>query len=422
MNDVFKILRANWPLFFGLSMIMIANGLQGTLLGVRATIEDFSYFSTGAIMSSYFAGFFLGSRYVPNLVSKVGHIRVFTALASLASGTVLINGLIVEPVTWVIVRLVAGFAYAGMGIVVESWVNSRSNNKIRGKLMGVYVICGFGSMFFGQFLMNVADPQGIALFAIASLLVSIAVIPLSLSARPAPDITTAKPISLKALIKASPTALMGIFVAGITGAAIMTIGPVFAIESGMSVAQTSMFIAIYILGGVLGQIPLGQLSDKIGRRSVIIVICVATLILTPLCAFFHEDYYILCGLFAMLGFFTAALYPVCSAYTHDRLTKDQMVGASSRVIIVSGLGSLSGPILVSIGMTFFGPIAFFLMPFIVFTIFTFLVLGRSIINPALPLAKQTSFILMPMRATSMTANLVNERLRGKSKKKKKKAK
>ena len=249
-------------------MIMIGNGLQGTLLGVRATIEDFSFISTGVIMSAYFAGYFIGSGFVPKLVRDVGHIRVFTALASLASTTVLINGLFVEPITWTIVRLGGGSCLCG-DVYFVGWVNDISHNKIRGKLMACYTICGFGSMFFGQFLMNVASPEGMSLFVLTSVLVSLALLPISLSKRPGPKIKTPKPISFKELFDISPTAMIGVFVAGFAGASIMTIGPVYAISSGMSVSQTSFFIAVYILGGILGQIPVGLYRIRLaaGRQS-----------------------------------------------------------------------------------------------------------------------------------------------------------
>ena len=406
MKDVFKLVRENWPLFFGLSMIMIGNGLQGTLLGVRATIEDFSFISTGVIMSAYFAGYFIGSGFVPKLVRDVGHIRVFTALASLASTTVLFNGLFVEPITWTIVRLVAGLAYAGMFIVVESWVNDISHNKIRGKLMACYTICGFGSMFFGQFLMNVASPEGMSLFVLTSVLVSLALLPISLSKRPGPKIKTPKPISFKELFDISPTAMIGVCVAGFAGASIMTIGPVYAISSGMSVSQTSFFIAVYILGGILGQIPVGLLSDKVGRRTTIIMICIATIFVAILSAVFAHNFLWLYILFGFLGCFTASLYPVCSAYTNDRLEKDQLVGASSRVIIVSGAGSLTGPIVTSIAMTIAGPLAFFYTISVLFMIYTVFTMGRVSIRPAVPLDEQSDFVSTPARLTSMTANMV----------------
>ena len=410
MNDVFKILKDNWPLFFGLSMIMIGNGLQGTLLGVRASIEGFSYIWTGVIMSSYFGGYFFGCMIVPGLVKNVGHIRVFTALASLASASVLFNGVFINPVTWTIVRLISGLAYAGMFIVVESWLNDISNNKVRGKLMGAYIISGFGSMFFGQFLMNVAPPEEVTLFILTSVLVSIALVPIALSKRPAPEIQTPEPLSLLELYNISPTAVVGVFIAGVVGAAIMTIGPVYALDSGMSISQISLFIAIYILGGVLGQIPIGQLSDKIGRRPTILVVCVATIFMSVLCALFSRNYYVLLALFALLGFFAASLYPVCAAYTNDHLKKEQFIAASSRVIIVSGMGSLTGPLLASVSMMVAGPDAFFWFITASFVIYTAIVFGRTLIAPALPIKQQGEYMAMPSRITPMTPTLVNEDL------------
>ena len=156
----------SWPLFFGLAMIMIGNGLQGTLLGVRAEIEDFSTFTTGIIMSLYYTGFLAGSFFVPKLIAKVGHIRVFAALASLASTTVLMNGLFPEPVLWGCMRVFTGFSYAGLFIVIESWLNQAATNKTRGTMLALYMIVLYAGMALGQFLMNIADPKEMELFVL----------------------------------------------------------------------------------------------------------------------------------------------------------------------------------------------------------------------------------------------------------------
>jgi len=245
-----KTITNSWPLFFGLALIMIGNGLQGTLLGVRASMEGFETVTIGLIMSLYYFGFLAGSYYVPKLVSNVGHIRVFTALASLASATVLIHGLIPEAWVWAPVRFLTGFAYAGLYIVVESWLNNQSTNKTRGTIFGIYQFIGFGGMAIGQYFLTFSDPGKIDLFIIASIMVSVALLPIALSSRPAPEFDEPEPLSLKKLYKISPFGLIGVFAVGFGTSALFGIGAVYATEMGMTLPQISTFMALFAFYGV----------------------------------------------------------------------------------------------------------------------------------------------------------------------------
>jgi len=193
---------------------MVGNGLQGTLLGVRATIEGFDPAAIGFVMSLYYAGYLAGSRYAPKLIKRVGHIRVFTALASLASTTVLFHGIFTDILFWSVMRIITGFAYAGLYIVVESWLSDISTKKTRGTLYSIYQVIGYGGMVLGQFALNIADPETIYLFVTTSVLVSLALVPISLSSRPAPFFTEPEPISFKRLSAVSPLGIGGVFVDG----------------------------------------------------------------------------------------------------------------------------------------------------------------------------------------------------------------
>lgn len=389
-------------------MIMLGSGLQSTLLGVRATIEDFSFLATGLIMSAYYVGYLTGSLYVPTLVKNVGHIRVFSALASLASATVLLNGIFVYPLSWLVVRLITGLAYAGMLIVVESWLNDLSNNKNRGKILAAYMIVTYGAMFFGQFLLNVASPAGLTLFVLTSILVSIALLPISLSTRPAPKIEAPKRVNIKTIFAASPTGTTGVLVAGMIGATLLTMGPVFASESGLETSEIALFMATIILGGICGQMPFGLLSDVIGRRFVIIMISLCTIINFAICYEFSSHLPILyLGLF-FGGAFALSLYPISMAYTNDFLRKDQFVGASATLILLTGTGSFIAPFACSILMTTFGYNVYFLfisgicVPYLAF------ILYRMTLNPTMPVEDQGDYISMPARSTVMTAQLAND--------------
>ncbi len=382
--------------------------MQGTLLGVRASIEGFDTATIGIIMSLYYFGFLGGSYYVPKLISKVGHIRVFTALASLASSTVLLHGLYPDPWLWAIIRGFTGFAYAGLYIVVESWLNNASTNKTRGQMFGLYQIIGFGGMVIGQFGLNIADPGEIDLFVMASILVSIALLPIALSSRPAPDFEEPEPLSLKRLYVISPLGLMGAFITGLGTGAIFGLGAVYATEIGMTIPQISTFMALYIAGGVASQMPIGWLSDRYDRRLVIIVVAFLTTITGALCFIVSGNPYILNAVFFMLGALSLPLYGLSMAHINDHLNPRQYVGASASAILVNGVGAAIGPLAISVLMSLFGTEVYFPLITLVFLYLVVYGLYRTRKRDAVPLDEQGDHSTMPIRPTPISMTITEE--------------
>lgn len=387
---------------------MLGNGLQGTLLGVRASIEGFDTATIGVIMSLYYFGFLGGSYYVPKMISKVGHIRVFTALASLASSTVLLHGLYPDPWLWAVIRGFTGFAYAGLYIVVESWINNASTNKTRGQMFGIYQIISYGGLMIGQFGLNVADPAEIDLFVMASILVSIALLPIALSSRPAPDFDEPETLSLKRLYVISPLGLVGSFTVGLGTAAVFGLGAVYAKEIGMSLPQISTFMALYIFGAVASQMPIGYLSDRYDRRLVIIGVSGASCVTAMLCYFASGNPYLLNSIFFLLGALTLPIYGLCMAHINDHLTPRQYVGASASAILVNGVGAAIGPLTISILMSLFGTEIYF--PLIACVFFYLLVYGlyRTQKRDAVPLEDQGDYTAMPARPTPISMTITEE--------------
>lgn len=405
---MYKTLLTSWPLFFGLALIMIGNGLQGTLLGVRATIEGFDTATIGIIMSLYYLGFLGGSYYVPKLISRVGHIRVFTALASLASTTVLLHGLYPDPWLWALIRAFTGFSYAGLYIIVESWLNNTSTNKTRGKIFGIYQIISYGGMMIGQFVLNIEDPGKIDLFVIASILVSIALLPISLSSRPAPSFDEPDHLSLKRLYVISPFGLAGAFVNGIGAAAVFGIGAVYASSIGMSLPQISTFIALFIFGGVASQMPVSLVSDRYDRRIVIIAVSFLTSISAVICFFLSGNPYLLNGAFFVLGALSLPLYGLVMAHINDHLTPRQYVAASSSAILVNGVGAAIGPLVITSLMSLFGPSLYFPTIAAIFFAFTIYGVVRTQKRDAVPLEEQGDHMQMPLRATPISMTITEE--------------
>lgn len=351
--------RSSWALFLGIALIMVGNGLQASLLGVRATMESFDTTVTGVIMSAFYVGFLAGSALTPAVVRRVGHIRVFAAWASLASAAVLIHGVWVDPVVWIFMRAFTGFAYAGMYVVAESWLNDQSDNQTRGQILSFYMFVQYIGLAGGQLMLNAAAPEGLLLFLTASILVSIALIPISLTSSPAPLFAEGRRVKISDLWRLTPFGVVSCAVAGATTGILLGIGAVYAASAGYSVEETSFFMAALILGGVVLQIPVGRASDRVSRRGVIIA---ATFVASGLAAasFYYapEGWQAIAAAF-VLGGFSLPLYALAIAHANDDLEPAQMVAASSALIFVFGLGAALGPVGVSWVMSQTEPVAFF---------------------------------------------------------------
>jgi len=404
-----QTLKSSWPLFFGLFMIMVGNGLQGTLLGVRASIEDFPTWLTGLIMSVYFVGFLLGTLTVPKFVRRVGHIRVFAALASLASITVLFHGIFVHPLSWLPVRLITGFSFCGLYIVVESWLNDAATNKNRGMMMAIYLIVNYLGIMVGQILMNIADPSNIELFITVSVLVSLALVPISLSARPAPNFEKLSTMTIQRLLKISPLGTVSIFQTGFASAAIFTILPVYSSQSGATTAQISIIMSVFLMGGMAFQIPIGWLSDRIDRRLVMFsvtgaaaALCFLSFFAVGLSAWTYSAVLFLFGGVSMV------MYGLSVSHANDHVEQDEIVAVSSTMLLMNGIGACFGPILVTLFMQFFGDEVFY--PFISSTYFLLLGFGlyRLLAVPSVPLDDQGDYLAMPMRSSAVIMRMMED--------------
>lgn len=354
-----EILRGNRALLLGIALLMLGHGLQGTLLGVRANLEQFSATAIGLVMSGYYAGLLVGSLRVPVLVARVGHVRVFAALLSLGSTTILIQAMFVDPVTWFLMRLLTGYCFAGAFIVAESWLNGSASNEKRGQLLSLYMVVQMGAMAAGQFLLNLADPKAFSLFILVSVLVSVAAVPMLLTAVAAPVAGPRGDLGLLALYRLSPLGVVGVAGVGVANSSLFSMGPVYAAEEGLSVAAISTFMAAVILGGVVFQIPVGRLSDRLDRRWVIAsVALLAAIVVLPPAILPQVPNILLFPGFFLVGGLSLPLYAVCVAHTNDFLSPQQMVGASSALILAFGIGAAAGPTLTALAMQGLGPSGF----------------------------------------------------------------
>ncbi|MDX6751691.1 MFS transporter [Geminicoccaceae bacterium 1502E] len=397
--------RANWALLVGVLMLMLGHGLQGTLLGVRAAIEHFPTTLTGFVMSAYYLGFLGGSAIVPNLIARVGHVRVFAALGSVSSTTVLLHAVFVDPATWFAIRFLTGVALCGLFITAESWLNSKASNDKRGQILSAYMVIQLGGLAGGQLLLNLAPPSGYDLFITVSVLLSVAVVPMLLTAVPAPVITASRRVGLRSLYQASPLGAMAIFSIGIAHGGLYGLGAVFAREAGLSVAAVSLFMALTVLGGMIFQWPIGWLSDRFDRRLVITVVtCLAGATALVAAVVVGSAPSTLFALFFLLAGLSLPMYSLCVAHANDYLSADDMVGASGTLLLANGSGAVLGPIGAAAAMDLFGAAGFPLFIGALHGIIGAFALWRMTRRAAPPLEEQAPTVPLPMGGP-VTTNL-----------------
>ena len=363
---MFSVLLKNWALFFGYALISLAHGLQGTLIGVRAVFEGFSFISTGIVVAGYYVGYLTGSITIPIFLKRVGHIRVFAALASLASIAILLHSVFLQPQMWFFIRILTGISLAGIYVIMESWLNDKSTNETRGQILSIYMIITFAFLGLGQLLLNLSDPIQVDLFILVSILLSFALLPILLSNTDAPNTSDPKSLSLKELFIISPLGFVGAFFTGLAHSAILGYGAVYATAKGLGLFEISIFMLIVSSFGAIFQWPVGYISDKIDRRIILVGV---TFIASGLSLLIVASSYIsLIVFFLLLAIYAGMSLPMYSltiAHTNDFLQQNEIVGATATIAILVGFGAICGPIIASFFMSIVGPDGFFVYLFIV---------------------------------------------------------
>ncbi len=356
-----QVLKNSWALLIGIGMLMIGNGLQATLMGVRGNIEGFTTYELSVVTSAYFAGFLGGSRLTPALIRRVGHVRVFAALGSFISAALILFPAITEPWAWVILRLVIGFGFSGVYVTAESWLNNAAANETRGQTLSAYMVVQMAGIVTGQAILATGDPSGYILFIIPSVLVSISFAPILLSVMPTPAFESTKPMSLRELFHNSPLTFVSMILLGGVFSALFGMGSVYASAIGLSVSQVSIFIAMIFVGPMLLQYPIGLISDRMDRRRLIFIVALTGGV-TALGAFALGDSYtaLLIAAF-ILGGTANPLYSLVIAYLNDYLKPEDMAAASGGLIFINGLGAIAGPVVVGWLMGAIGPHGFWLI-------------------------------------------------------------
>lgn len=353
-----KVFLTSWALFLGMFMLMVGNGLQGTLLGVRGGIENFSTVQMSVIMSAYFVGFLGGSQLAPEMIRRVGHVRVFAALGSTISAVLILYPVLVEVWAWTLGRVVIGFCFSGVYVTAESWLNNASTNENRGQSLSVYMLAQMSGIVLAQGILSVGDAGGYVLFIVPSVLVSLAFAPILLSIQPTPAFETTKPMSLRNLVKASPFASVGMFLLGGVFAAQFGMTAVYGTQVGLSVKQISALVSVIYVAALLAQYPIGWLSDRVDRRLLIIAVAAFGACGAAASWFSGGNYAMLLVGAAVVGGTSNPLYALYIAYANDFLEHEEMPSASAGFIFINGVGAIMGPILIGWLMGQFGEAAF----------------------------------------------------------------
>lgn len=353
------VLKNSWALLLGILLLMVGNGLQGTVLGLRGSMEGYSASTMAWVMSAYFAGILFGARMAPYLIGRVGHVRVFAALASLISAAFILYAAVPNPFFWAVMRLLVGFCFSGVYVVAESWLNDSATNETRGQTLSLYMIVQLAGIVGAQAIINLADPAEYTLFVVMSVLVSVSFAPILLSASPVPAFSLTKRMSLQQLFLSSPLGFVAAFFMGFVFSAQFGMAAVYGTEKGLSIADITAFVALFYLGGLILQYPMGWISDRMDRRLLMVYVTAGGAAISLAGVHFTDNLLVLLALAFFVGGVTGPLYSLIIAYVADFLLPEDMASASAGLIFVNGLGAVVGPFIIGWSMSNISTDSFF---------------------------------------------------------------
>jgi len=366
-------------LFLSLVLLVMGNGMLGTVVALRMEVEGYLAGMAGVILAFFSVGFVLGTLYGIHVIQRVGHIRAFAVFGAVAGVVALIHSIHISVIGWALLRLVLGFCIAGLMLVTESWANTRATAENRGKLLATYMVLFYLAASVGQFLIAFGNPASHHLFIVSAILIVVSLVPLSLTRSPAPELEAGERLGIKKLWKRSELGVGGALFSAVVLSAFAAVGPIFAVRSGLDIGQVAAFMGLAILAAMFLQWPIGLLSDYVPRRVVILVVVGCSIIAGLIAAFFGDRsmlwLYLSVSLFHGL---VACIYPLCLALTHDMLPNNQIIPASATMLYSYGLGSVVGPILGGLSITLFGPAGLFFMVAAMLTLLLMLGIHSSV--------------------------------------------
>lgn len=403
-----RVLMTTWPLLLGIMMLMVGNGMQGSMLGIRGALEGFSTLQLSIVMSAYFAGFLGGSVLTPRLLRQVGHVRVFAAMGSTISAILVLYPALPDWVAWAGMRVMIGFCFSGVYVTAESWLNSAATNENRGQALSAYMIVQMLGIITSQALLNVSPPGGYDIFVIPSVLVSLSFLPILLAATQTPSFETTRALPFRRLIAISPLGCVGMLLTGGVFAAMFGMSSVWGTLVGLSVPQISLFVAMMYVGGLVLQYPIGRMSDRMDRRQLILGLSALGAVVMAVAAAVALPFGALLVVACLLGGVVNPLYALLIAYTNDFLAKDEMAAASSGLLFLNGFGAVFGPLVTGWLMETAGPGGYFA---VIAALFAMLAVyaGWRMTRRAAPARSGSALTLAPTASSVAVGALAIER-------------
>lgn len=401
---MFSALAPVAALLLSVAFLLMGSGLQNTLVPVRAEIEGFQPLALGGLGAAYYFGFMIGCIVAPLIVQRAGHIRSFVAMVSIGSSVALVHPIFVEPWTWIGLRIITGFCLAGLFMIIESWLNEQATNESRGVIFSTYLGINLSVITIGQLLITIDNPEAFSLFALASILVSLAAVPLSLTRSQEPAAPNRVKLRILRLYRMSPVGLVGSFSVGLSNGAFWTLGPVFAAVSGDGAESAAVFMAVGALAGAAGQWPIGRLSDRMDRRIIIMIACLLAAIADILMAIFGSDdptFRLICV--AGFGVFALPIYALAAAHMNDMVTDSGFVEAAGGLLLTFSIGAVLGPLAASAAISVMGPAGLFSVIAAVHLSMTVFVASRMRIRRAKPNDERGDFTEAALAAQTVAA-------------------
>lgn len=383
-------------LLIAAAILLMGNGLLGLLVPIRADLEGFTRLQIGVMGSAYYAGLMAGCFLAPVIIGRVGHIRAFTAFTASATITPLLHAVWTDPIAWSLLRAMNGLCFAGLFMGIESWLSSSSTPSTRGRVLSAYTIVNLTVVVAGMQMIGLAPTQGFELFTAVAILYSLAAVPVSVTTTPVPSAPKTARLRLGWLISVSPAAVMGCFFTGVANSGFWQLSALYAKDAGLSVGQVATFVTAAVLGGAASNWPAGYLSDKIGRRGVLMV-CGAAAATAGLGLFMLSGSgpLVLYGLAAVYGAMAFPIYTLCVAHANDLVHKKRAVEVSSGLLLTFSIAAVMGPLVASFLMAKLGSGALFLHSAVAHALIAVTMLVRAQIRPKLPAERSEDFVMVP---------------------------
>lgn len=400
-------------LLLGYFMLQMSNGLQGSLLAVRADLEGFGATAAGLVMSGFFAGMSLGSLLAGRLIERVGHVRTFSALASVASAAALVHLVLVDPVVWIVVRGLTGFCFAGLLIVVESWLNASVQSHERGRLLSIYAMVGMCAGVVGQLLLDAADPRGFMLFVVVSIGLSLALVPTALSQARAPVAETAQERpSIRLLWSISPFGVVAMAMCGATLGTFFGLAPVFVQRIGFEASEVAYIMGAATFGALVLQFPVGSLSDRVDRRWICIGSALtATVTMALLSRVPVQGFAVSMAIAALMGGLLLPTISVVVAHINDRAPPGALLAASGGIVLMQGVGATLGPFVGGAAMDLLGPRGFLLALSLAQAVIVVFAVLRLVVNKGIEPEARASYVpvsMLPFEGDLQASELVSD--------------